>query len=120
MLRMRRACMVMKKGGATVCASPDATSGGGGSGNPRPRSGELAPHGWRGGRALGEGVGGGATPKGVCGWQVTSRDRGAAIIPQAVTPRTETAPRSGTHKPHGRGGTGAGEPPPCVRVPDEP
>lgn len=64
---MRRACTVMKKGGATVSASPDATSGGGGSGNPRPRSGELAPHGWRGGRAKGEGVGGGAAPRGARG-----------------------------------------------------
>lgn len=39
--------------------------------------------------------------------RVTSRDRGAAIIPQAVTPRTETAPRSGSRRPRGCGGGGA-------------
>lgn len=39
--------------------------------------------------------------------RVTSRDRGAAIIPQAVTPRTETAPRSGSRRPRGYGGGGA-------------
>ena len=41
----------------------------------------------------------------------TSRDRRAGLIPQAVTPRTATARRSGTHDPTGRGGAGAGEPP---------
>ena len=39
--------------------------------------------------------------------RVTSRDRGAAIIPQRVTARTETAPRSGSRRPRGCGGGGA-------------
>ena len=41
--------------------------------------------------------------------RVTSRDRGAAIIPQRVTARTETAPRSGSRRPRGCGGGGAPE-----------
>ena len=45
------------------------------------------------------------------GMAQTSRDSHAADIPQRVTARTRRAGRSGTHKPQGRGGAGAGAPP---------
>lgn len=53
-----------------------------------------------------------APPQVQGGMAQTSRDSPAAVIPQAVTPRTRRAGRSGTHKAHARGGAGAGEPPP--------
>lgn len=52
-----------------------------------------------------------APPQVQGGMAQTSRDSPAAVIPQAVTPRTRCAGRSGTHKAHARGGAGAGEPP---------
>ena len=52
-----------------------------------------------------------APPQVQGGMAQTSRDSPAAVIPQAVTPRTRRAGRSGTHKAHARGGAGAGEPP---------
>ena len=52
-----------------------------------------------------------APPQAQGGMAQTSRDSPAAVIPQAVTPRTRRAGRSGTHKAHARVGTGAGEPP---------
>lgn len=42
-----------------------------------------------------------------CGMAQTKRDRRAAIIPQRVTARTETARRSGSRRPRGFGGRGA-------------
>ena len=53
-----------------------------------------------------------APPQVQGGMAQTSRDSPAAVIPQAVTPRTRRAGRSGTHKAYARGGAGAGEPPP--------
>ena len=55
-----------------------------------------------------------APPQVQGGMAQTSRDSPAAVIPQAVTPRTRRAGRSGTHKAHARGGAGAGEPPHSV------
>lgn len=52
-----------------------------------------------------------APPQVQGGMAQTSRDSPAAVIPQAVTPRTRRAGRSGAHKAHARGGAGAGEPP---------